>query len=434
MQFTIYEISGEKIPQGGKMRIKTISGREILDSRGNPTVEAVVTLQDGSVGIASVPSGASTGQFEAKELRDGDTARYKGRGTMNAVRNVNTVIRERLEGGCASFAETDRLLRELDGTADFSVLGANAVLAVSSAVAKAAAASLHLPLYRYLGGVSGVRLPVPMMNILNGGAHASNNLDIQEFMIVPTGFDSFREALRAGTEIYHTLGSLLKKEGKSTTVGDEGGFAPDLQDETEAIEYIIRSIEAAGYTTDSVRIALDAASSEWYEQGSYTLPKQKKNMTTEELVAKWEDLCDRYPILSIEDGVGETDRRGWKILTETLGERILLVGDDYFVTNPDRLRRGIADGTANAVLVKPNQVGTLSDTLEVIRIAGEAGYKSILSHRSGDTGDTMIADAAVALNAGFIKTGAPCRYERIAKYNRLLRIEAELGASARYGF
>jgi len=415
------------------MKIRTISGREILDSRGNPTVEAVVTLDDGNVGIASVPSGASTGQFEAVELRDKDTTRYKGRGTLTAVRNINTTIAERLEGCCASFWETDRIMKELDGTEDLSVLGANAVLSVSAAVAKAAAASLRLPLYRYLGGVSGVRLPVPMMNILNGGAHASNNLDIQEFMIVPMGFDSFREALRAGTEIYHTLGMLLKKEGKSTTVGDEGGFAPDLKDETEAIEFIIRSIEEAGYSTESVKLALDAASSEWMEQGSYYLPKQKQKKTTEELISHWETLCDRYPIISIEDGVGETDRLGWRMLTETLGERILLVGDDFFVTNPERLRQGIREEAANAVLVKPNQVGTLSDTIEVVRLAAEAGYKAVLSHRSGDTGDTMIADIAVALNTGFIKTGAPCRYERVAKYNRLLRIETELGERAHYG-
>ena len=416
------------------MRIKSVFGREILDSRGNPTVEAVTTLDDGSVGIASVPSGASTGQFEAKELRDGDPNRYKGRGTLTAVRNINTKIRERLEGMQASFYETDRALRELDGSEDFSVLGANASLAVSLSVAKAAAASLRLPLYRYLGGATGVRLPIPMMNILNGGAHASNNLDIQEFMIVPMGFDCFREALRAGTEIYHTLGALLKKEEKSTTVGDEGGFAPDLRDESEAIEYILRAIEGAGYSSDSVKIALDVASSEWMEKGIYHLPKQNQKKTTEELIAKWEELCDRYPIVSIEDGVGETDMAGWKMMTATLGERILLVGDDFFVTNPARLRDGIAHSAANAVLVKPNQIGTLTDTLEVIRLADEAGYKSILSHRSGDTGDTTIADIAVALNAGFIKTGAPCRYERIAKYNRLLRIESELGTNARYGF
>jgi len=416
------------------MKIKHVQGREILDSRGNPTVEAVVTLYDGNVGISSVPSGASTGQFEAKELRDRDPHRYHGKGTLDAVRNINSVIRELLEGKTASFREADRIMRTADGTEDFSVLGANAVLAVSSAVAKAAAASLHLPLYRYLGGVNGVRLPVPMMNILNGGAHASNNLDIQEFMIVPAGFSTFREALRAGTEIYHTLGDLLKKNNKSTTVGDEGGFAPDLKDETEAIDYILRAIETAGYSTENVKLALDVASSEWMEQGSYFMPKQKHKKTTEELIGKWEDLCDRYPILSIEDGVGETDMRGWKMLTVALGERILLVGDDFFVTNPSRLRQGIAEAAANAVLVKPNQVGTLSDTLEVIRIAGEAGYRSILSHRSGDTGDTMIADIAVATNAGFIKTGAPCRYERVAKYNRLLRIEEELGDAARYGF
>lgn len=415
------------------MRIHSVHGREILDSRGNPTVEATVVLADGTVGRASVPSGASTGQFEALELRDKDPGRYGGKGVTRAVNHINTTIREAVVGKCASFYDVDRILLQTDGTEDKSQLGANATLAVSLATAKAAAADLSLPLYRYLGGRNGVRLPVPLMNILNGGAHASNSLDVQEFMIVPVGFSSFAEALRAGVEIYHTLGRNLKKAGKSTAVGDEGGFAPDLGGDREAIEFILAAICDAGYDTDRVKVALDVAASEWASDGKYHMPKENRNMTTAELIQRWSDLVADYPIISIEDGVGENDDAGWRQLTEALGSKILLVGDDFFVTNPRRLRDGIAHGEANAVLVKPNQIGTLTETLDVIRIAAEAGYRSIVSHRSGETGDTSIADIAVATGAGFIKTGAPCRYERVAKYNRLLQIERELGDTAVYG-
>ena len=415
------------------MRINSVHGREILDSRGNPTVEATVVLADGTVGRASVPSGASTGQFEALELRDKDSGRYGGKGVTRAVNHINTTIRDAVVGKCASFYDVDRILLQTDGTEDKSQLGANATLAVSLATAKAAAADLSLPLYRYLGGRNGVRLPVPLMNILNGGAHASNSLDVQEFMIVPVGFSSFAEALRAGVEIYHTLGRNLKKAGKSTAVGDEGGFAPDLGGDREAIEFILAAICDAGYDTDRVKVALDVAASEWASDGKYHMPKENRNMTTAELIQRWSDLVADYPIISIEDGVGENDDAGWRQLTEALGSKILLVGDDFFVTNPRRLRDGIAHGEANAVLVKPNQIGTLTETLDVIRIAAEAGYRSIVSHRSGETGDTSIADIAVATCAGFIKTGAPCRYERVAKYNRLLQIERELGDTAVYG-
>ncbi len=415
------------------MKIKNVIGREILDSRGNPTVEASVVLENGITGTASVPSGASTGQYEALELRDQDQSRYLGRGVQNAVQNINEEIRGLLTGGSASFYEVDARLLAADGTEDKSHLGANAMLAVSLASARAAANCLHLPLYRYLGGMQGVRLPVPMMNILNGGAHASNNLDIQEFMIVPLGFSSFAEALRAGTEIYHTLGKLLKSRGKSTTVGDEGGFAPDLEDEREALNCIVEAITAAGYDTDRVKLALDAASSEWLDKDSYLLPKQKRSLNAEKLIGMWDDLSTAYPLISLEDGVGETDMHAWQMITETLGDRMMLVGDDFFVTNPARLEEGIRRSAANAILVKPNQVGTLTETLHVIRRAQEAGYQPIISHRSGETGDTTIADIAVATNAGFIKTGAPCRYERTAKYNRLLRIESELGSHAVYG-
>lgn len=415
------------------MRIHSVHGREILDSRGNPTVEATVVLADGTVGRASVPSGASTGQFEALELRDKDSGRYGGKGVTRAVNHINTTIRDAVVGKCASFYDVDRILLQTDGTEDKSQLGANATLAVSLATAKAAAADLSLPLYRYLGGRNGVRLPVPLMNILNGGAHASNSLDVQEFMIVPVGFSSFAEALRAGVEIYHTLGRNLKKAGKSTAVGDEGGFAPDLGGDREAIEFILAAICDAGYDTDRVKVALDVAASEWASDGKYHMPKENRNMTTAELIQRWSDLVADYPIISIEDGVGENDDAGWRQMTEVLGSKILLVGDDFFVTNPRRLRDGIAHGEANAVLVKPNQIGTLTETLDVIRIAAEAGYRSIVSHRSGETGDTSIADITVATGAGFIKTGAPCRYERVAKYNRLLQIERELGDTAVYG-
>lgn len=415
------------------MKIQNITGREILDSRGNPTVEATVILENGARGTASVPSGASTGIYEAVELRDGEKKRYGGKGVLKAVENINTVICKALKGRRAYFYETDRVLIETDGTENKSILGANATLAVSLACARAAANALNLPLYRYLGGAYGVRLPMPMMNILNGGAHAANNLDVQEFMIVPVGFDSFSEALRAGTEIYHALGTQLKKGGKNTAVGDEGGFAPNLTNTREAIETILSAISKAGYDTDRIKIALDVASSEWAEKEKYFLPKEKRAVTREALIQEWQNLCREYPILSIEDGVGEEDNAGWQMLTHVLGEKIMLVGDDYFVTNPARVKAGIAAGAANAVLVKPNQIGTLSETLSVIRIAKEAGYRTIISHRSGETADSAIADIAVATNAGYIKTGAPCRYERVSKYNRLLKIEQELGMTAVYG-
>ncbi len=414
------------------MRIKNVIGREIIDSRGNPTVEATVVLENGAIGTASVPSGASTGIYEAIEMRDGDKSRYGGKGVCTAVNGINTVIRAALRGQSSLFYDVDRLLIETDGTGNKGALGANAILAVSLASARASSHALKIPLYRYLGGTGAVRLPVPMMNILNGGAHANNTLDVQEFMIVPIGFSAFSDALRAGCEIYQALGAQLKKAGKNTAVGDEGGFAPDLSDTAEAIEIIISAIKKAGYGTDSVKIALDAASSEWAEGDSYFLPKGKRSLSKEVLVKEWESLCKQYPILSIEDGVGEEDADGWRLLTRTLGKKIMLVGDDFFVTNPARLCAGIAEGQANAVLVKPNQIGTLTETLTVIRTAKEAGYKTIISHRSGETGDTFIADLAVATNAGFIKTGAPCRYERVAKYNRILKIEQELNKTAVY--
>ena len=416
-----------------KPQILKCCGREILDSRGNPTVEATVILDNGIAGTASVPSGASTGVYEALELRDGDEHRYGGKGVLKAVQNVNTTIRRAICGLPASFYEVDRAMQDADGTDTKQKFGANAMLAVSLACAKASARSLSLPLYRLLGGMTGVRLPVPMMNILNGGAHADNNLDVQEFMIVPVGFTSFAEALQAGVEIYHALGAQLKKTGKSTAVGDEGGFAPNLSSTAEAIETILSAVVKAGYDTDRVKISLDVAASEWAEKDRYRMPKVNRQLTTEKLVAEWEALMTQYPILSIEDGVGEHDDAGWQMLTRVLGKRTLLVGDDYFVTNPVRLTAGIRANAANAVLVKPNQIGTLTETLEVIRIAKEAGYRTVISHRSGETADTSIADIAVAVNAGFIKTGAPCRYERTAKYNRLLKIEAELGDYGLYG-
>lgn len=413
------------------MKIKTVRGREIVDSRGNPTVEAEVELTDGSVGVASVPSGASTGIYEAHELRDGDGSRYGGKGVTRAVEHINRIIAPELAAlGSADQGAVDRRMLELDGTPNKSRLGANAILAVSLAVAKASAAALRLPLYRYIGGMSSVKLPVPMMNILNGGAHASNNVDIQEFMIMPVGAGSFREALRWGSEIYHALGKLLKERGMSTGVGDEGGFAPDLATDEDAIELIVHAIQLAGYTTDNVKLALDAASSEWYTGGGYLLPKRNRTITSEELAAYWEELYDRYPILSIEDGLGEEDWEGWTLLTKRLGDRLQLVGDDLFVTNTGRLKEGIRRGAGNSILVKVNQIGTLTETLDAIETAKAAGYTAVISHRSGETEDTTIADLAVATNAGQIKTGAPCRTDRVAKYNRLLRIEEELGTSA----
>ena len=418
----------------GKNYITKVCGREVLDSRGNPTVEASVVLSDGSVGMASVPSGASTGAYEAHELRDKGSARYGGKGVLDAVCNIHKKIHPALSGiSVYEQYEIDAIMREIDGTENKSRLGANALLAVSMACARAAAISYHMPLFKYLGGISARRLPVPMMNILNGGVHASNNVDIQEFMIAPVGAHSFADALRIGAEIYHTLGKILRERGLATAVGDEGGYAPDLKGDEEAIQLICEAIEEAGYDTDVVKVALDAASSEWQNNGAYFLPKRKVNMQTEELIAYWEGLVSKYPICSIEDALDQSDFAGWANLTRRLGDKIMLVGDDLFVTNTKRLLEGIRCGAANTILIKPNQIGTLSETLDVILHAKANGYKFILSHRSGETEDTTIADIAVASNAPFIKTGAPCRSERVAKYNRLLRIESSLNSGALYG-
>lgn len=405
--------------------IVDVKGMEVLDSRGNPTVAAEVTLSNGIRALAISPSGASTGKFEAIELRDGGE-RYNGKGVTKAVNNINSVIAPALKGiDTLNQRVIDAELCRLDGTDNKGHLGANAMLAVSMAVARAAARHFRVPLYRYLGGISGLALPTPMMNILNGGAHSSNNIDIQEFMIVPK-VGSFSENLRAGAEIYHALGTVLKAYGKSTGVGDEGGFAPDLKDDREAIELIIKGISSAGYSTDNVKLALDVASSEWYRDGVYSLPKSKQTLTSEQLTEKISALATDYPIISVEDGLGEDDYSGWKIMTERLGGRMMLVGDDLFVTNPKRLKDGIKEGIANAVLVKLNQIGTLSETLEVINIAKCNGYTPIISHRSGESEDTFIADLSVAVGAGYIKSGAPCRTDRTAKYNRLLKIESEI--------
>ena len=414
-------------------KIVQVKGREILDSRGNPTVEATVVLEDGSVGIAAAPSGASTGKYEAHELRDGDSLRYGGKGVLKAVENINGKIAHKLCGMVCNQGMVDCAMIREDATENKTKLGANAMLAVSLAAAKAGAQHSKLPLYRYIGGVGAVRIPTPLMNILNGGAHAANSLDFQEFMIVPCGFGTFYEALRAGAEIYHTLGKILKADGKSSGVGDEGGFAPDLKNEEEALDYIVSAIERAGYTTSEVKIALDMAASEWADGSGYTLPKARIHATAETIISKIESLSSKYPIVSVEDGLGEDDSRGWQKLTDRLSHKMLLVGDDLFVTNTKRLREGIRDSLGNAILVKPNQIGTLSETLDVIRLASHNGYRQILSHRSGETCDASIADIAVAVNCGFIKTGAPCRSERTAKYNRLLKIEAELGGEARFG-
>ena len=418
-----------------KPQIQRCSAREILDSRGNPTVEATVFLTDSTIGVASVPSGASTGIYEAVELRDNERKRYRGKGVLEAVSNVGKIISPALSGISASEqTEIDRILCDLDGTENKSRLGANAMLAVSLACARAAANWYHLPLYRYLGGASAERLPVPMMNILNGGAHASNNVEIQEFMIAPVGAASFSEALRIGSEIYHTLGQILKSEGYASTVGDEGGFAPDLNNDEEALELICRAIEESGYDTDRVKIALDCAASEWYESnGSYRMPKRDQLHTRQGLIDYWKSLVKKYPLFSIEDGLDQRDFEGWRELTEALGDKVMLVGDDLFVTNEKRLLEGIRKKAGNCILIKPNQIGTLTETLNVIRTARNAGYKFIPSHRSGETEDTTLADLAVALNAPYIKSGAPCRSERVAKYNRLLRIECSLGANSRYG-
>lgn len=419
------------------LEIEKVIGREILDSRGNPTVEAEVYLVDGTVGRGTAPSGASTGEFEALELRDGDKSRYLGKGVSKAVENINTVINDVLEGMDASDTyAVDKAMIEADGTKDKSKLGANAILAVSIACARAAAISLDIPLYRFLGGVNANRLPVPMMNILNGGAHASNNVDVQEFMIMPVGAPSFKEALRWCAEVFHNLAALLKAEGLATSVGDEGGFAPNLTGgDEEAIEFILKAIEKAGYKPGvDFMIAMDAASSEWKTGtvGKYKLPKAGTEFTSAELVEHWKKLIDKYPIISLEDGLDEEDWEGWKIFTKELGGRVQLVGDDLFVTNTERLEKGIDNGCANSILIKLNQIGSVSETLEAIKMAHKAGYTAISSHRSGETEDTTMADLAVALNTCQIKTGAPSRSERVAKYNQLLRIEEELGESAVY--
>ena len=398
-----------------------------MDSRSTPTVGAEVILEDGSRGFAISPSGASTGAYEAHEMRDGDTSRYSGKGVLKAVSAVNDMICPALRGYPADNQRlADRAMCELDGTENKSRLGANAILAVSLATAKAAAAHYKMPLYRYLGGINAQVLPRPMMNILNGGAHASNNIDIQEFMIIPFDICCFSEGLRRCSEIYKALGSILKEKGKSTGVGDEGGFAPDLDSDEAAIELITAAIEKAGYTAENTKIALDVASSEWYSGGEYRLPKRNVKMTADELIEYYERLTQKYPIISIEDGAAEEDWNGWKNLTERLGKRIQLVGDDLFVTNIKRFKKGIAEGAGNSILVKPNQIGTLSETMDVVEAARKNGYTAVISHRSGETEDTTVADLAVALNAGQIKTGAPCRSDRVAKYNRLLIIENEL--------
>ena len=418
------------------LEIEKVIGREIIDSRGNPTVEAEVWLADGTVGRGAAPSGASTGEFEALELRDGDKSRFGGKGVSKAVENINTVINAALVGlDAADTYAVDAAMLQADGTKDKSNLGANAILAVSIAAARAAAASLDLPLYRFLGGVSGNKLPVPMMNILNGGAHAANTVDVQEFMIMPAGAPSFREGLRWCTEVFHALQALLKEKGLATSVGDEGGFAPDLASDEEAIQYILAAIEKAGYQPgrDFV-LAMDAASSEWKgsKKGEYRLPKCGKVFTSEELVAHWKQLVEKYPIYSIEDGLDEEDWEGWQQMTRELGGKVQLVGDDLFVTNTERLAKGIGLGCGNSILIKLNQIGSVSETLEAIKMAHKAGYTAIASHRSGETEDTTIADLAVALNTCQIKTGAPSRSERVAKYNQLLRIEEDLGAAAQY--
>ncbi len=419
------------------LQIEKVVGREILDSRGNPTVEAEVTLVDGTVARGTAPSGASTGEFEALELRDGDKARYLGKGVTKAVENINTVINETITGMDASdLYAVDKAMIAADGTKDKSNLGANAILAVSIATARAAATALDIPLYRFLGGVSGTRLPVPMMNILNGGAHATNTVDTQEFMIMPVGAPSFKEALRWCAEVFHNLAKILKSKGLATSVGDEGGFAPNLSSDDETIETILEAVKAAGYEPGrDFMIAMDAASSEWKSEkgkGFYHQPKSGRDFTSDELIQHWADLVEKYPIISIEDALDEEDWEGWQKLTAKLGGKVQLVGDDLFVTNTERLKKGIELGCGNSILIKLNQIGSVSETLEAIQMAHNAGYTAISSHRSGETADTTIADLAVALNTCQIKTGAPSRSERVAKYNQLLRIEEELGDSAVY--
>ena len=418
------------------LEITKVVGREILDSRGNPTVEAEVTLADGTVARGTAPSGASTGEFEALELRDGDKSRYLGKGVLKAVENINTIIQDTVKGLDASdIYAVDKAMITADGTKDKSKLGANAILAVSIATSRAAATSLGIPLYKFLGGISGNRLPVPMMNILNGGAHAANTVDVQEFMIMPVGATSFREALRWCAEVFHALASLLKSKGLATSVGDEGGFAPNLASDEEAIQYILQAVENAGYEPKKdFMIAMDAASSEWKgkKKGEYVLPKSGQKFTSRELIDHWKNLIEKYPIVSIEDALDEEDWEGWQVLTKELGDKVQLVGDDLFVTNTERLSKGIEMGCGNSILIKLNQIGSVSETLEAIKMAHKAGYTAISSHRSGETADTTIADLAVALNTCQIKTGAPSRSERVAKYNQLLRIEEELGDSAVY--
>lgn len=416
--------------------IEKVIGREILDSRGNPTVEAEVTLADGTVARGTAPSGASTGEFEALELRDGDKSRYLGKGVSKAVENINTIINDTITGMDATdIYAVDNAMIKADGTKDKSKLGANAILAVSIAAARAAATALGVPLYRFLGGISGNRLPVPMMNILNGGAHAANTVDVQEFMIMPVGAPSFKECLRWCAEVFHALAALLKSRGLATSVGDEGGFAPDLASDEEAIQYILEAVKNAGYEPGKdFMIAMDAASSEWKgsKKGEYVLPKSGLRFTSQELIAHWRSLVEKYPIISIEDALDEEDWEGWQELTRELGDKVQLVGDDLFVTNTERLSKGIKLGCGNSILIKLNQIGSVSETLEAIKMAHKAGYTAISSHRSGETADTTIADLAVALNTCQIKTGAPSRSERVAKYNQLLRIEEELGEGAVY--
>ena len=412
--------------------IKTVTGLEIIDSRGNPTVEATVELENGVAGSGAVPSGASTGTFEALELRDGDKSRFGGKGVSKAVKNIDTAIRRAVAGVDATdTAAVDAALLEADGTPDKSKLGANAILAVSLAAARAGANALGLPLFRFLGGVSADTLPVPMMNILNGGAHAANNIDIQEFLIMPAGAPSFREGLRWCAEVFHSLGAILKSKGLATAVGDEGGYAPNLDTDAEAIELILAAVEKAGYRPgkDFV-LAVDAAASEWATTDGYVLPKHGTHYTADQLIAFWKDLAGKYPIRSLEDPLGEEDWQGWSKITEELGGKLQIIGDDLFVTNTKRLEKGITMHCGNSILIKLNQIGSLTETIRAIRLAHSSGYTTVISHRSGETEDTTIADLAVAMNAGQIKTGAPSRSERVAKYNRLLRIEAALGGAA----
>ena len=423
------------------LQIDTVYAREILDSRGNPTVEVEVVVDGGYVGRAAVPSGASTGAFEAVELRDGDKSRYLGKGTQNAVDNVNDIIAPEIEGmNALDQVEIDEAMIALDGTPNKGKLGANAILGVSMAVARAAAEALGVSLYNYLGGVNGKELPVPMMNILNGGKHADNTVNIQEFMIMPVGAPTFKEALRMCAEVFHNLKSVLKEAGHATSVGDEGGFAPNLGSDEEAFQYIVKAIEKAGYKPgEDFKLAIDAAATEMYDEakkigkeGCYYFWKTDKLYTAEEMVAFWEEMVAKYPLISLEDALAEEDWEGWKVLTDRLGDKVQLVGDDLFVTNTERLAKGIKLGVANSILIKLNQIGTITETLDAIKMANRAGYTAVVSHRSGETEDTTIADLVVGMNAGQIKTGAPSRTDRVCKYNQLMRIEEELGSAAQY--